>query len=110
MSTINHDSMGEVEASLKEDEKRKSNVAYLKRYFFTLAANVKKILGAKHQGYYVSTLKMFGHVMQKQLPVDDWPKFVMEEMSQRPQNWKDEKKVRIVNQLYADGKHVVDCS
>ncbi len=74
--------------------------AKLKRYFYALVEKVKKFIGTRHPGFYVDTYKMFTHVMLKELPVDSWPRFVMDETFQRPHNWLKESMIRLINQRY----------
>ena len=84
---------------LKEDEKKKLQRANLQKYFFTLATKAKNALGLRHPAYYADTQSMFLHVIKAGISVDDWPKFVMEEMSQRPDKWRDEKKIKKLHEM-----------
>ena len=95
----NNEALMEVDMSLKEDERDRAIKAKMKRYFFALASKVKKLLGARHQGSYVNTSLMFNYVVKKEVKPEDWPKFLMEEMSQHPEKWRDENKMQKLNAI-----------
>ena len=91
--------MMQVDADLKEQERKRTVTDNMKRYFYSLVSQNKKLLGQKHPGYYVNTNKMFIAVVQQNIPTDNWIKFVGDEMSQRPEKWKDDKLVERINEI-----------
>ena len=92
--------MKEVEESLVVEEKKRIQQENLKRYFYTLVTNAKKTLGAKHIGYYVETISLFDSVMKMQKSVEDWPSYIMEELTKNPSKWIDKKKLSKIKELY----------
>ncbi len=92
--------MADVDAALEEKNELWQRDASGRRYFYALAEKTRKELGQWRKGYYADTLKMFSYVIRNKLPSGDWPTFLVNEMSQRPDNWLDEKKIRLMRQLY----------
>eukprot|EP00826_Nyctotherus_ovalis_P066409 TRINITY_DN9808_c0_g1_i6.p1 TRINITY_DN9808_c0_g1~~TRINITY_DN9808_c0_g1_i6.p1 ORF type:complete len:414 (-),score=117.21 TRINITY_DN9808_c0_g1_i6:270-1511(-) len=85
--SIPENNMKDVEEALAVEESKKVQKANLKRYFFTLIANAKKVLGPKNIGYYVDSTLLFNEVIRRQQSVDDWPAFIMTELNNNPNTW-----------------------
>lgn len=90
----------DIEEALKEEEKAKLQKANLQRFFYSHMTKVKKTLGIDHKGYLADSKKMFKYVIQSKIPVDDWPNFIIEEITKRPEKWQDEKKIKLINKMY----------
>lgn len=95
--------MKDVEEALAVEESKKVQRANLKRYFFTLIANAKKVLGPKNIGYYVDSTLLFNEVIRRQQSVDDWPAFIMTELNNNPNTWVVPKKYAKIQALYYFG-------
>ena len=93
------DNIKEIDEALAVEERKKSQKANLKRYFFTLIANAKKVLGPKNMGYYVDSILLFNEAMKKNISVDDWPAFIMNELNTKPTKWIEPKKLSKINSL-----------
>ena len=79
--SIPDDSIKEVNEALVVEEEKKTQRANLKRYFFTLIANAKKVMGPKHMGYYVDSILLFNEAIKREKPVDEWPEFIMKHLN-----------------------------
>ena len=93
------DNIKEIDEALAVEERKKSQKANLKRYFFTLIANAKKVLGPKNMGYYVDSILLFNEAMKKKISVDDWPAFIMNQLNTKPTKWIEPKKLSKINSL-----------
>lgn len=100
MATVTKETDKEVDEALKEEEKHKKHQANLKRYFYTLVSNAKKVLGGKSLAYYAETQKLFGEVIKLGISIDDWPNYIMNELSNNPNKWVDQVKQRKLENLY----------
>ncbi len=98
-ATVGAEQIAQVDMDLKEKAQRQAINDKLQRYFYGLVATNKKLLGIKHLGYYVNTNQMFSHVTSKGIAVEEWPKFVGDEMSQHPEKWKDEAQIKKIQDL-----------
>lgn len=99
--SIPDSSMKEVDEALAEEERKKVQKANLKRYFFTLIANAKKVLGPKNMGYYVDSILLFNEAIKRNKSVDDWPAFIMAELNTNPRKWIEPKKLTKIQTMYA---------
>ena len=100
--------MKEVDESITLEEKKKSQKAQMKRYFYTLVTNAKKTLGGKHMGYYAETQLLFNEALKQQKSVDDWPNFIMNELNNTPDKWVDPKKLKKIQDLYSQINNILD--
>jgi len=97
--SIPDSNMREVDEALAVEERKKVQKENLKRYFFTLIANAKKVLGPKNMGYYVDSMMLFNESVKRNKSVDDWPGFIMTELNSNPQNWVEPKKLAKIQAL-----------
>lgn len=91
--------MREVDEMLLFESKKKIQKENLKRYFYTIISNAKRVLGPRHLGYYVSATLLFKEIIQSKKSVDDWAEFVMRELNNDPAKWIEEKKLCKLRQL-----------
>lgn len=92
-------SMNEVNEALAIEEKRKTQKDNQRRYFYTLVANAKKVLGPKHMGYYTDNILLFNEAIKQNKPEDKWPEFIMKQLNGNPRQWIDTKKLNKVQEL-----------
>jgi len=86
--------------TLKSQEQEQLNKASMKRSFYTLVASAKKALGKRNMGYYVNSSLLFKEVIKRKKEVDEWPKFVINELNTNPTKWIEEKKLNKIRALY----------
>jgi len=94
------DNMREVDEMLQLESKKRIQKENLKRYFYTIISNAKKVLGPRHLGYYVSATLLFKEIVQSKKSVDDWADFVMRELNNNPTKWIEARKLIKLNILY----------
>jgi len=98
-ATITSEKLQQVDQVIAEEEHKRSANDQLKRDFYTLVDNNKKLLGKRHPGYYVNTAIMLTFVIQNSIPKGDWPKFVEEEMSKNPEKWRGGAQIKKANEI-----------
>ena len=92
----------DIEEALAVEEKKKVEKANLKRYFFTLVVNSKKVLGPKHIAHYTNNMLLFNEATKQNISVDDWPMFIMTQLNTNPSAWIEPKKLYKIQTMYSD--------
>jgi hypothetical protein len=90
----------EVDEMLQLENKKRIQKENLKRYFYTIISNAKKVLGPRHLGYYVSATLLFKEIVQLKKSVDDWADFVMRKLNNNPTKWIEPRKLKKLKTLY----------
>lgn len=94
------DNIREVDEVLALETRKRVQRENLKRYFYTIISNAKRVLGPRHLGYYVSSALLFNEIVQAKKSVDEWADFVLRELNNNPTKWIEEKKLAKLMSLY----------
>ena len=89
----------DINEALEVETRFKAQKANQQRYFYTLISNVKKVIGAKHMGYYVDSNLLFNEALRVKKSINDWPEFIMKELNTNPTKWIERKKLKRIYEL-----------